>query len=66
MLTTNFDPLIGVSISAAGGTSFRTILHRDGNISLTEGDGSHIVYLHGYWFGSDTLHTPRLLISTEK
>lgn len=61
MLTTNFDPLIGVSISAAGGTSFRTILHRDGNIALTEGDGSHIVYLHGYWFGSDTLHTPRQL-----
>lgn len=61
ILTTNFDPLIGVSVSAAGGTSFRTILHRDGNISLTEGDGSHVVYLHGYWYGSDTLHTPRQL-----
>ena len=61
MLTTNFDPLIGVSISSAGGTSFRTILHRDGNIALTDGDGSHIVYLHGYWYGSDTLHTPRQL-----
>lgn len=61
ILTTNFDPLVGVSVSAAGGTSFRTILHRDGNIALTEGDGSHIVYLHGYWYGSDTLHTPRQL-----
>jgi len=61
MLTTNFDPLIGVAISAAGGTSFRTVLHRDGNIALTDGDGSHIVYLHGYWYGSDTLHTPRQL-----
>ncbi len=61
MLTTNFDPLIGVAITAAGGVSFRTILHRDGNIGSTEGDGSHIVYLHGYWYGSDTLHTPRQL-----
>lgn len=61
MVTTNFDPLIGVAISAAGGTSFRTVLHRDGNIALTDGDGSHIVHLHGYWYGSDTLHTPRQL-----
>lgn len=61
VLTTNFDPLIGVSISAAGGTSFRTILHRDGNLALTDGDGCHVVHLHGYWYGSDTLHTPRQL-----
>ena len=61
ILTTNFDPLIGVSISAAGGTSFRTVLHRDGNPSHTAGDGCHIVHLHGYWYGSDTLHTGRQL-----
>ncbi len=61
MLTTNIDPLIGGSILAAGCTSFRTIFNRDRKISLTEGDGSHIVYLHGYWFDADTLHTPRQL-----
>lgn len=61
VLTTNFDPLISVSIAAAGGTSYRTILHRDGNLLLTDGDGTHVVHLHGYWYGSDTLHTPRQL-----
>lgn len=61
ILTTNFDPLIGVSIASAGGTSFRTFLHRDGNLAQTEGDGSHVVHLHGYWYGSDTLHTGRQL-----
>ena len=61
ILTTNFDPLIEVSIAALGGTSFRTILHRDGNLGQTDGDGSHVVHLHGYWHGSDTLHTPRQL-----
>ena len=61
ILTTNFDPLIEVSIAASGGTSFRTILHRDGNLGQTDGDGSHVVHLHGYWYGSDTLHTPRQL-----
>ena len=61
ILTTNFDPLIGVAIAKAGGVSFRTIMHRDGNLSLTTGDGTHIVHLHGYWYGSDTLHTPRQL-----
>lgn len=61
VLTTNFDPLIGTAIGAAGGTSFRTHLHRDGNLTQTAGTGTHIVHLHGYWYGSDTLHTPRQL-----
>lgn len=61
VLTTNFDPLIGISIAAAGGISFRTFLHGDGNLAHTQGDGAHIVHLHGYWFGSDTLHTGRQL-----
>lgn len=61
ILTTNFDPLIEVSVKNAGGVCFRTFLHQDGNFGQTEGDGSHIVHLHGYWYGSDTLHTPRQL-----
>jgi hypothetical protein len=61
ILTTNFDPLIEVSIRKSGGTYFRTTLHRDGNLSQTEGIGCHVVHLHGYWFGSDTLHTARQL-----
>ncbi|WKL56749.1 NB-ARC domain-containing protein [Asticcacaulis sp. ZE23SCel15] len=61
ILTTNFDPLISIAVSRAGGTSFRTTLHRDGNLALTNGDGAHIVHLHGYWYGADTLHTPKQL-----
>ncbi len=61
ILTTNFDPLIGAAIRCAGGVTFRTVLHRDGNLSQSAGDGTHVVHLHGYWYGSDTLHTPRQL-----
>ena len=61
LLTTNFDPLTEVSIKRAGGSYFRTTLHADGNLSQTEGNGCHVIHLHGYWYGSDTLHTPRQL-----
>lgn len=61
ILTTNFDPLLSISIKAAGGTSYRTMLHRDGTLQQTSGDGTHIVHLHGFWTGADTLHTPRQL-----
>src|SRR5207253_4932818 len=61
ILTTNFDPLIEVAIQRAGGHYFRTMLHSDGNISQTEGNGCHVIHLHGYWHGCDTLHTTRQL-----
>jgi tetratricopeptide (TPR) repeat protein len=57
ILTTNFDPLIEVAITRAGGEYFRTALHADGNLSQTEARGCHVAHLHGYWYGSDTLHT---------
>jgi len=60
ILTTNFDPLLEVAIQRSGGHYFRTNLHADGNLS-TEGMGCHIIHLHGYWRGSDTLHTGRQL-----
>ena len=61
ILTTNFDPLIEAAIRCAGGNYFRTTLHSDGNFSQTTGNGCHVVHLHGYWYGSDTLHTSRQL-----
>jgi tetratricopeptide (TPR) repeat protein len=61
LLTTNFDPLIEVAVRAAGGSYIRTALHSDGNLRQTEGTGCHIIHLHGYWYGSDTLHTPTQL-----
>ena len=61
VLTTNFDPLIEISVSKHGGRFYRTVLHDDGNLGQTVGDGTHIVHLHGYWYGYDTLHTPQQL-----
>jgi hypothetical protein len=61
LLTTNFDPLLEVAIRKAGGQFFKTFLHADGDLSHTEGPGCHVVHLHGYWYGSDTLHTSRQL-----
>lgn len=61
IFTTNFDPLLSVAIKRAGGRLHRTALHRDGDIGQTKADGCHVVHCHGYWYGSDTLHTPRQL-----
>lgn len=61
ILTTNFDPLVEVALQRAGGAYIKTTLHSDGNISQTEGTGCHVIHLHGYWYGSDTLHTSRQL-----
>ena len=61
ILTTNFDPLIEVAIQRAGGQYFKTMLQSDGNLTQTTAIGCHVIHLHGYWYGSDTLHTPRQL-----
>ena len=61
VLTTNFDPLASVAIAKAGGSTFRTMLHRDGDIGQSIGEATQVVHLHGYWHGVDTLHTPRQL-----
>ena len=45
-----------------GGRFYRTVLHDDGHLGQTVGEGTHIVHLHGYWFGYDTLHTPQQLV----
>ncbi len=61
VLTTNFDPLIEVSIARHGGAFYRTVLPMDGNLGQTVGTGTHVVHLHGYWHGYDTLHTTHQL-----
>ena len=62
VLTTNFDPLIEVSMLKRGGRFYRTVLHEDGKLGQTVAEGTHIVHLHGYWQGYDTLHTPQQLV----
>lgn len=61
LLTTNFDPILEVAIGKAGGHYYRTVLHRDGFLNQTSSTGCHVIHLHGYWYGADTLHTPRQL-----
>lgn len=63
VLTTNFDPLIEVAVRRAGGSVRSTVLPHDGNPAENRGQGTHVVYLHGYWFDSDTLHTEVQLAS---
>lgn len=76
ILTTNFDPLLKVAVRRAGGDAVQTILHTDGGLdSLKTKPGvRRIVHLHGYWTGSDTLHSatqlgaerPQLLASLQR
>ena len=61
VLTTNFDPLIEISLLKHRRRFYRTVLHGDGSLGQTVAEGTHIVHLHGYWYGSDTLHTPQQL-----
>ncbi len=61
VLTTNFDPLLQVAIAKAKGAFWRTALQADGSLTQTQGSGCHVIHLHGYWYGSDTLHTPSQL-----
>lgn len=61
IITTNFDPLLEAAIQRAGGKAYSTFLHRDGNPAATRADGVNIIHLHGFWQGSDTLHTPTQL-----
>jgi TIR domain/SIR2-like domain len=60
VLTTNFDPLLCVAIRKAGGRPRRVIFDEDGRLpsgAEADADEVQVVYLHGYWRGSDTHHT---------
>lgn len=57
VITSNFDPLIQVSVRAAGGRAWRTALHADGTLGFSQAEGCEVIHIHGYWRGSDTLHT---------
>ncbi|EDY22345.1 hypothetical protein CfE428DRAFT_0470 [Chthoniobacter flavus Ellin428] len=62
LLTSNFDPLLEVSIRAAGGNAMTIVLPSDGQFTnVLAPDTSKVVHFHGYWHGSDTLHTPAQL-----
>lgn len=64
VLTSNFDPLIEVAIRAQGGSAWRTSLSTDGSLFQSKARGCHVVHIHGYWYGGDTLHTSQQLLKS--
>ncbi|HEY3490532.1 MAG TPA: SIR2 family protein [Candidatus Deferrimicrobiaceae bacterium] len=66
ILTPNFDPLLSLAIREYGKRPSRRVLDTDGSLPREieeEPDVRSVVHLHGYWRGSDTLHTPTQLHS---
>ncbi|RZK14351.1 MAG: hypothetical protein EOO43_16475, partial [Flavobacterium sp.] len=63
VLTTNFDPLIEISVAKANGFYNPTCLTNDGNILNTASSSSivQVIHLHGFWRHGDTLHSPSQL-----
>jgi len=62
VVTSNFDPLIQVAIKRAGAEAWRTALHDDVALGVSSADGCEIIHIHGFWRGSDTLHTGNQLL----
>lgn len=58
VLTTNFDPLIERALDGLSSPNIASAVHSDGSFGGIRGTGTHVVHLHGYWQGADTLHTP--------
>lgn len=66
ILTTNFDPLLSLAIESCGGRVSIRVLDSDGSASRSvesRPGQAQIVHLHGYWRGSDTMHTAAQLTS---
>ena len=58
ILTSNFDPLLEISVRKHGGIPQSIFVVNDGKFLNQRSDNiQSIVHFHGYWHGSDTLHT---------
>jgi hypothetical protein len=65
ILTTNFDPLLSLAIELYGARAFWRVVQADGKLAdVRESGGVEVIHLHGFWRGSDTLHTAAQLTST--
>jgi hypothetical protein len=58
LLTSNFDPLIEISVRRAQGQCWTTPSQGNFPLETTYGPGCNVVHLHGYWASSDTFHHP--------
>jgi tetratricopeptide (TPR) repeat protein len=57
ILTSNFDPLIEISLRRHSAKATTVVLSDDGGFSGVFAEGCSVVHFHGYWRGQDTLHT---------
>jgi hypothetical protein len=58
ILTSNFDPLLEISIAKHGGNPQSIFLINDGKFLNHKSNRTQsIVHFHGFWHGGDTLHT---------
>ena len=57
ILTTNFDPLISIALDKLGYESNRIAFHGDGSLEPFHTNSMNIVYMHGFWINTDTMHT---------
>ena len=62
VVTSNFDPLAEIAIEASEEQAWRTSLSNDGSIFQSTAPGCQVIHIHGYWHGSDTLHTNKQLV----
>lgn len=65
VITTNFDPLIEVSVRLSGGTPNVQYFDRDGALQSPDDSGTvDVAHVHGFWRRGDTLHTVHQLTTT--
>lgn len=59
VITTNFDPLIEISLRASGFEPYSLPVDDDGSVAVPDSTAvvQPVVHLHGYWRLGDTLHT---------
>jgi len=57
ILTSNFDPLLEISIRKHNGVPNSICIVNDGKFLNQISDSNSVVHFHGFWHGSDTLHT---------
>ncbi|UOQ50868.1 P-loop NTPase [Hymenobacter cellulosivorans] len=60
LMTTNFDPLLSLAVIANGGNPILRVILTDGNLThnVKQAGQTEVIHLHGYWRGTDTMHTP--------
>lgn len=58
VLTSNFDPLIEISVRRAGGDATSIGIATDAHPDIVAPSSCRIIHFHGFWSGSGTLHRP--------